>query len=1043
MLISELPRVLAIVVTHNGRTWFKHSVASLNNQTYQAMDVLVVDDASPDARVKPSLKRIAKRHLKRRHWGYVRTPRPLGFGGAINWALSRVKTDVDLLLFLHDDAAIDYNGVEKMVGRMLADEASAIVGPKIVAWDDTSRLEEIGMAIDSLGYPYKGLEDNEIDLGQHDQSVESFYVTSTCMLMKHDVFKDLRGWDARLRAFSEDLDLCWRARIAGYAVRVEPAARVRHAIALARGQRRSPFVPQRYYIRRNRLRTIAKNASSIRLLALLPLFVVLALVEMLGFIVLRQFAEIPNLARALVWNFFHIPQTLAERARVQRKRKVPDRRLQRLTVRETTRLRAYGSHQAERLEEAWGRRADLLSTRTQQLRALAGGLRGRLGVIAVAGLIGFALAFRHLLWGPSAALGELLPYPDGAFALWREFASPWRGVGLGQEGVPTAALALLGIFPVLTFGAAGAAQKLLVLGLGGIAFTGAYRMVAGLVDRPSRLAAGVAYAAGAVGYAGIRQGALAALFFGAAAPFVLTSMMRLIGWMRPSGWNRSRAVARVALGAAISAAFVPGSIVFYVVAAVLLAAARNVLDRGSNAVRGLVSCTFGLVVGWLLLLPWSAGWFATGGVFDILRDDATRRAFAAGFEDHGVASVILGQTPDVPALFGLALPLLGVVAVIVGEGQRRRAALAFWALVVADAWLVAAIANSWVRPFAASPAEAGVLGALAFSGLVGLAVGAFRLDLRRRGIGILQPLALGALAFAAFLVVAGLGPAILRGEWGPGRAAPEHDPALLVQISDLVGAEAEADAGEFRALWVGDKWISPAPSAARPHRRHMVTGSRGQLLTDLFEATGSEADRELDTAIASIEEGRTDLGGSLLGTFNLRYVVLDRGPGVSRWLSQRDLALVRSEPGYVLLENETRLERAAVYPETPPQLEALENRNPTGLRSAFSEVTPARQISTAAYEDVTASGPGVAVVAQASDDGWTADADGVALERVDGGWANAFRLDPTSGGRVVMRYPRSTSDIVWLLVMGLAWIVVAGGAFSRGRAPTRSQRPVR
>ena len=492
MRMSDLPRVLAIVVTHNGRTWFKHSVSSLNNQTYQQMDVLVVDDASPDALVKPSLKRIAKRHLKRRRWGYVRTPRPLGFGGAINWALSRVKTDVDFLLFLHDDAAIDFDGVEKMVARMLADDASAIVGPKIVAWDDVSRLEEIGMAIDSLGYPYKGLEDNEIDLGQHDQSVESFYVTLTCMLMKHDVFKDLKGWDARLRAFSEDLDLCWRARIAGHAVRVEPAARVRHAIALARGQRRSPFVPQRYYIRRNRLRTIAKNASGVRLLTLLPFFIVLALVEMLGFIVLRQFGEIPNLARALVWNFFHIPQTLAERARVQRKRKVPDRRLQRLTVRETTRMRAYASHQAERLEEAWGRRADLVSVRGQQIRSLAGKLRGRLGFVAVAALIGFALAFRHLLWGPSASIGELLPYPESATALWRAFVSPWRSVGLGQEGVATPALALVAIFPMLTLGAAGAAQKLLILALGGIAFAGAYRLVAGLVDRPSRLAAGIA-----------------------------------------------------------------------------------------------------------------------------------------------------------------------------------------------------------------------------------------------------------------------------------------------------------------------------------------------------------------------------------------------------------------------------------------------------------------------------------------------------------------------------------------------------------------------
>ncbi|MDQ3940471.1 MAG: hypothetical protein M3238_03865, partial [Actinomycetota bacterium] len=938
-------------------------------------------------------------------------------------------------------AILDSDALEKMVARMLADTASAIVGPKVVAWDDPARLEEIGMAIDRLGYPYKGLEANEIDLGQHDQSIEVFYVTSTCMLMKHDVFRELRGWDARLRAFSEDLDLCWRARIAGHAVRVEPAARVKHAIALARGERVSPFTPPRYFIRRNRLRTIAKNSSSVRLLALLPLFFLLSLVEMVGFIVLRQFAEIPNLARALLWNFFHIPQTLAERARVQRVRTVPDRRLQRLTVRESTRLRAYGSYQAARLEEAWGRRADLVAQRAEEARALATRLRGRTGLVAAIGLIGFALAFRHLLWGPSAAIGELLPYPDNATALWRAFASPWRGVGLGQEAAPVPALALLGIFPVLTLGAAGAAQKLLILTLGAIAFAGAYRLVAGLVDRPSRFAAGAAYAAGAVGFAGIRNGALGALVFGAAAPFVLMSIMRLIGWMRPPGWVRGRAVMRVALGAAVSAAFVPGSLIFYLVAALILAGARNILDRGPTPVRGLAASAFGLVVGWMLLLPWSATWLSSGGVFDVLRDDQLSRGFAASFAGHGASSVLLGQTPDVPALFGLALPLLGLVAALVGEGQRRRAALAFWLLVVADAWLVTAISSGWLRPFVANPTEAGVLAALAFSGLVGLAVGAFRLDLRRRGLGIAQPLALGALALSAFLVVAGLGPPVLRGAWGPGRAAPESDPQLMVQLRDLLRSEVrEEESGEFRVLWTGDRWVSPSPSAARPLRDHVVTGARGEVLTDLFERTETDARDELNTVIASIEQAHTDLGGALLGSFNVRYVVVDRGPGAYRWLAQRDLALVRAESQYILLENQGWLERAAVYPEVPPILNGIADGDPTSLRGQFPDVTPATQVSGSRYVDEDARAPGAAVLAEAFDEGWRAAVDGAPLERAEAGWANAFFLSEGDGGALTIRYDRPVSHVVWLLVIGLAWVVVIGGAFSRRRPSTRPPR---
>ena len=147
------PSVLAIVVTHNGRDWIRDCLVGLNTQTYPLLDVLVVDDASTDARVQPTLKRIAKRHLKRRRWGYLRTPRALGSGGAINWALSRVRTDADLLLFIHDDAALDPTSVERMVARMYQDESTSIVGPKIVDWDDPDRLEEVGMAVDRFGYP--------------------------------------------------------------------------------------------------------------------------------------------------------------------------------------------------------------------------------------------------------------------------------------------------------------------------------------------------------------------------------------------------------------------------------------------------------------------------------------------------------------------------------------------------------------------------------------------------------------------------------------------------------------------------------------------------------------------------------------------------------------------------------------------------------------------------------------------------------------------------------------------------------------------------
>lgn len=1042
-----LPSVLAVVVTHQGRAWLRDCLVALNRQSYPLLDVLVVDDASPDFRTPPHLKRVVKRHLRRRRWGFLRTPRPLGFGGAINWALSRVRTDADLLLFIHDDAALEPSAIEKMTARLVNDESAAIVGPKVVSWDDPERLEEVGMAVDRFGYPYKGLEEGEIDLGQHDNPNEVFYVTSTCMLVRHDVFRELRGWDSRMRAYSEDLDLCWRARLAGHAVRMEPAACTRHAIAMATGQRATRFVPMRYFSRRNRLRAVAKNASGTRLAGSLPQFLVLALAEMLGFIVLRQPREILYLFRAMGWNLLTLPETLSERARVQRVRKVTDRKLKRLTVRQSTRVHSYITHKAGRLEEAWGRRADFLAQQGSQARALTSRASGWPLAIAAVVVMALLVGFRHFLWAPPASTGELLAYPGSATGMWRTFLSAWQPAGLGYPGPAPPAFVFLGFFSLLTLGAAGAAQKLLLVTLAVAAGIGAYRLTSEVVDRPARIAAALAYVLGAVGYSGVRGGHLAALAFGAAAPFVVHSFLRLSGWIRPPGWNAGREVARATLGIAASVAFVPGSLALYALVALVLSVAKTAFGRPLAALRSAVAPAVALVAAWALLLPWSATWSAPGGPLERLRSDDTWRAFASSFRGEGMSSVLAGQTPEIPALTGVGMALLGVIAVLTAEGQRRRVALALWSVIVTTGVVLSATASGAIRPFVASPTEAGVLAAVAFAGLAGLAVGAFRLDLPRKGLGLVHPLTLGGVALAAFFIAAGTLPALWHGEWTPGGDGGAAENQVVAQIDSLLRAEAVQE-GHFRTLWVGDGWSSGGPSAALPTNDHLVTGAQGQTLRDLFPRGVGPGEAGLHRAIASIEEGATDQGGQLLGAYNIRYVVLEPGPRSEAWLAQRDLAQLRTEDAYLLLENDVDVGRAGVYNHLPTFVEAIDEAEPE-LAAETSDVqrTTASQESAARYVASEVSGPGTVFLAETQHDGWRAHVGDAELRTTDGGWANAFTLPASLQGRLVVSFPHDLGAFVLLLAVALGWVVVVGAAFSRRRpadlrrrVASRSQR---
>ena len=85
----------------------------------------------------------------------------------------------------------------------------------------------MGRSIDRLGGSHTGIEPGELDQEQHDAVRDVFYVSSAAMLVRTDLFEALGGFDADTFPGSEDLDLCWRARLAGARVVVAPDARGR------------------------------------------------------------------------------------------------------------------------------------------------------------------------------------------------------------------------------------------------------------------------------------------------------------------------------------------------------------------------------------------------------------------------------------------------------------------------------------------------------------------------------------------------------------------------------------------------------------------------------------------------------------------------------------------------------------------------------------------------------------------------------------------------------------------------------------------------
>ena len=101
------------------------------------------------------------------------------------------------------------------------------------------------------------------------------------MLVRADLFHELGGFDPATFPGSDDLDLCWRARLAGARVLVAPDARVRHRLATVqddRPTRRNDHGDLRAFTK-SRIRVLTKAYSGLALFWVLPTAFVLNVAE--------------------------------------------------------------------------------------------------------------------------------------------------------------------------------------------------------------------------------------------------------------------------------------------------------------------------------------------------------------------------------------------------------------------------------------------------------------------------------------------------------------------------------------------------------------------------------------------------------------------------------------------------------------------------------------------------------------------------------------------------------------------------------------------
>ncbi len=560
---SLAPPVVAVIVTHDPGPWFDATLASFASQDYAELSVLVLDGASREdltVRVAASLPTAYVRRFEQNQ-GYAATS-------------NEVRSMVDgasYFLFCHDDVALFPDTVHLLVEEAFRSNAG-IVSPKVVSWDDPDRLVHVGMTVDKGGSVTDRVQPNEIDHGQHDAVRDVFVAPGGCTLVRADLFDELGGFDPTIVAMGEDLDLCWRAQVAGARIIVVPDARIRHLEEMASGARsieaslvgtshgrHRHAVTLQELQRRHELHAVFKCYGFFHLIRVVPQILALTLGELTVAAVAGNRNRVRAVTAAWRWNFHHIGATRRQRRQVQSLRRLSDKEIRQLQVSGSARLSAYvsrvlqlgfrGAH-ADELASPLGPaeagfsgvieefvESDPASAGPRRpgpfdqeaLPSARGRLSGRIRLLSwlIAAFV-VIVGSRSLLTGSIPAIGQFVPFPSWS-STFAQFGTGWHPSGVGSTAPGSPAFALVGGLGTLLVGAMGLTQKVLIFGCIPLGAWGMVRLLRPFGSQRASLVAGIVYLAVPVPYDALALGRLGSLVAYAGAPWVFGHLFRFTG----------------------------------------------------------------------------------------------------------------------------------------------------------------------------------------------------------------------------------------------------------------------------------------------------------------------------------------------------------------------------------------------------------------------------------------------------------------------------------------------------------------------------------
>lgn len=212
-------KIFVVIPNWNGADIIGACLDSLQSQSYRHQ-IVVVDNGSDDESVAIIETQYPSVYL-------IKLPKNIGFAGGVNAGIRySLRQKADAIALFNNDAVADKNWLQEMVNVMQILPETGIVACKLMS-ADKKQLDSTGDYYTTWGLPYPRGRD-ETNVTKYDEDCVVFGASGGASLYRASMIKDIGLFDEDFFAYYEDVDLSFRAQLAGWKILYAPKAEAYH-----------------------------------------------------------------------------------------------------------------------------------------------------------------------------------------------------------------------------------------------------------------------------------------------------------------------------------------------------------------------------------------------------------------------------------------------------------------------------------------------------------------------------------------------------------------------------------------------------------------------------------------------------------------------------------------------------------------------------------------------------------------------------------------------------------------------------------------------